>query len=87
MARYLFSHCGSPPLITPDLPDVQAVEHWAGKCFGYSTDWVWMDIGPDNHDLIVLLVDLCGSGDLDLDWPVRRTLGDEDWFIGPIEVL
>ena len=86
MAHYLFSHCGTRPVITPDFSSTQAVEIWAQNEFAYGTHEVWRDIAVD-EPLTVAICEVLGfSGNPNVDFPIRRTLCDEDWYVGPIEV-
>lgn len=85
MARYFFIHLGARPVVTPDLPSTDAVEAWARALHGYDGEAAWTDIPEDEW---AAWRPLPGAwGDVALDWPVRRTLLDEDWYAGPIEVL
>lgn len=85
MARYIFMHLGQKPVVTPDFATLPEVEAWAQATYGYGTDEKWKDITDwRDNDYPPLPT---STGDVDFDWPVKRTLCDEDWYVGPIEVL
>jgi hypothetical protein len=86
--RVLFFHLGTMPSVSPDLPDTDAIEAWAQRMYGYRMDEDaegWRSISVEDWEECPPLPG--SSGDTDLDWPIRRTLCDEDWYAGPIEVL